>query len=101
MASRQDLQVLLEDLLESRNVYFQPPPTVTMNYPAIVYERDRINIDHADNEPYKHDKRYKITVIDRNPDSEIPMKIAKIPKSSFDRFFTTDNLNHNVFNLYF
>ena len=37
MANRLDLQALLEDLLGSRNVYYQPPESVKMNYPAIVY----------------------------------------------------------------
>lgn len=37
MASRLDLQTFLEELLESKNVYFQPPESVKMKYPAIVY----------------------------------------------------------------
>ena len=101
MAPRLELQTILKDLLGSNNVYFQPPPSIKMVYPAIVYNRDQINIDHAGNKPYRHEKRYQITVIDANPDSEIPMKVAGLPKCSFDRFFTADNLNHNVFNLYF
>lgn len=101
MAQRLELQALLESLLGSRNVYFQPPPSIQMKYPAIVYERDRLEIEHASNKPYKHEKRYQITVIDSDPDSDIPMKVAVLPKCSFDRFFTADNLNHNVFNLYF
>lgn len=101
MAQRLELQALLESLLGSRNVYFQPPPSIQMQYPAIVYERDRFDIDHANNKPYKHAKRYQVTVIDRDPDSDIPEKMSLLPTCSFDRFFTADNLNHNVFNLYF
>lgn len=101
MAPRLELQVLLETLLGSRNVYFQPPPSIQMKYPAIVYERDRLDIEHADNQPYNHKNRYQVTVIDKNPDSVIPMKIAQLPKCSFDRYFSADSLNHNVFNLYF
>ena len=40
MAPRLDLQKLLVELLGSDNVYFQPPPSVQMNYPAIVYKLD-------------------------------------------------------------
>lgn len=101
MAQRLDLQELFVDLLGSDNVYFQPPPTVKMRYPCIIYKRDDINTDFANNEPYKHKKRYKITVIDANPDSNIHEKVAELPLCSYDRFYTADNLNHDVYNLFF
>lgn len=101
MAPRTQLQSLLEELLGAENVYFQPPPSLTMVHPAIVYKLDRINIDHANNKPYKHMKRYQVTVIDRDPDSDIPDKVATLPTCSFDRSFTADGLNHSAFNLYF
>lgn len=101
MAPRLSLQALLTALLGSKNVYFQPPPSIVMQYPCIVYRRDNLDTVFADNKPYKHKKRYQITVIDRNPDSDIPDKVAALPMCTFDRFFTADNLNHDVFNLYF
>ena len=101
MAPRLDLQNLLVDLLESTNVYFQPPPSLQMKYPAIVYKRSDVNTIFADNLPYKHVKRYQVTVIDRDPDSDIPDKVGALPKCSFDRSYTADNLNHDVFNLFF
>lgn len=101
MAPRLSLQTLLTALLGSSNVYFQPPPSLAMNYPCIVYKRDDVNTEFADNKPYKHKKRYQVTVIDRDPDSVIPDKVAALPMCVFDRFFTADNLNHDVYNLYF
>jgi hypothetical protein len=101
MAPRQQLQTLLEALLGLDHVYFQPPPSKKMEYPAIVYKLDRIDINHADNKPYTHANRYQVTVIDRNPDSEIPKKVATLSSCSFDRSFPADGLNHTAFNLYF
>lgn len=101
MAPRLELSILLNSLLGSSNVYFQPPPNTKMLYPAIVYERDSIDSESANNRPYTQAKRYQVTVIDRNPDSLIPDKIASLPMSSFSRHFVTDNLNHDVFNIYF
>jgi len=101
MGTRLELQTLLETLLDSRNVYFQPPPTVQMKYPCIVYNLDDIDTKFADNNPYRLEKRYSLTVIDKNPDSEIPDKIALLQKCVFDRHFVTDNLNHNIFVIYF
>lgn len=101
MATRLEVQTLLETLLGSRNVYFQPPSSNVMRYPAIVYERSAIDSEFANNQPYKHAKRYQVTVIDKDPDSLIPDKLAVLPLSSFARHFAADNLNHDVFNIYF
>lgn len=101
MASRTDLQSLLESLLGSRNVYFQPPASVRMKYPAIVYSREDIENDFADNSVYAQRRKYRVTVIDGDPDSEIVTKVSRLPTCNFDRNFKSDNLNHDVFTLYF
>lgn len=101
MAQRSELQDLLELTLGSRNVYFQAPAPVDMGYPAIVYELDNVDTAYADDLPYRREKRYQVTVIDRNPDSEIPDKIGALPMCSFNRFYTADGLNHHVFQLFF
>lgn len=101
MGLRLDLHDLLVEILGSTNVYFQPPPTVEMKYPCIVYQPDFLLSEWADNKSYKRDKRYLVTVIDRDPDSEIPDKVAALSKCVFDRFYTAANLNHNVFKLFF
>jgi hypothetical protein len=101
MAPRLELQDLLIEILGTDQVYFQPPPTVSMEYPCIVYRRDFELMRFADDNPYSHRKRYLITVIDRDPDSIIPDKIAELPLCSYDRFYTAENLNHDVFKLFF
>lgn len=98
---RLELQSLLEELLGSQNVYFQPPQNVQMVFPCIVYHRDIMDTRFGDNAPYSLVNRYQVTVIDKNPDSLIPDKVAKLPMCLKNRFFTANNLNHDVFNLYF
>jgi hypothetical protein len=101
MGQRLDLQALLVDILGTKNVYFQPPPTIQMEYPCIVYHRDYEQRNHADDIPYRRRWRYMVTVIDRDPDSPIPDKISQLPLCSYDRFYTADNLNHDVYKLFF
>ena len=101
MASRLKLQTLLENLLGSRNVYYQPPASVSMKYPAIVYFRDDIENFHANNSVYSQTTAYAVTVIDKNPDGEYVKKVSMLPMCTFDRHYTADNLNHDVFTLYF
>lgn len=100
MASRIDLHEELCDILGSRNVYFQPPESVKLKYPCIIYERDNMEIIHADDTSYHLFKRYNVTVIDKDPDSEIPDKVALLPHCRFDRHYKGDNLNHDSFSIY-
>lgn len=96
---RLELQQLLEAFTE--NVYFQPPENVQLQYPCIIYKRDYAITKFADDNPYTHAKRYMVTVIDRDPDSVIPDQVAELPMSAFNRFYTADNLNHDVYNVFF
>lgn len=99
---RLDLQSILEDLAgPGVKVYFQPPPNLSMTYPCIRYERDSAETEFAGNRPYRYTKRYQVMVIDSDSDSLIPDKIAALPMCTFDRWYAVDNLNHDVFNLYF
>lgn len=99
MSSRLNLQNELEELIESANVYFQPPPGFSMEFPCIVYERARINTDYADNKPYVLQHSYQVTYIDEDPDSEIPDKIALMKNCAFERQYKSNELYHNVFRL--
>jgi len=101
MGSRLQLQTMLETILGSRNVYYQPPETVKLSYPCIIYSRNSEKTKFANNQPYSQAKQYKIMVVDKNPDSNIPDKISTLPMCSFDRHYTADNLNHNVYNIYY
>lgn len=101
MASRINLQIALEALLGSSNVYFQPPSSQMLLYPCIVYQLSKIDTDYADNKPYSNKKRYMITVLDKNPDSSILDKVAALATSLHDRHYTANGINHDVFNIFF
>lgn len=101
MGTRLELHEVLVDILGSRNVFFQPPESLKITYPAIVYSRARIENVPADDRTYKQSLAYEVTVIDKNPDSELPFKVAQLPMCRFDRRFPSDNLYHDVFTLYF
>ena len=101
MTNRLNLQTTLENILGSRNVYYQPPESVKMQYPAIVYFRNGIENNHANDSVYNQNVSYEIIVIYKDPDSEIPLAISQLPLCKFNRRYTADNLYHDVFTLYF
>lgn len=96
---RMQLQKALEGI--ASNVYFQPPNGLKIKYPCIIYVRDSVDVAYADNSPYRHTKKYTVTTIDRNPDSPMPDAVGLLPLCQHNRFFTSDDLNHDVFTLYY
>lgn len=102
MARRDELQAILEGLFEENpHVYFQPPTGLEVTYPAIIYALDQEAKAFADNAPYRTMKRYQVTVISGDPDSNLPDKVSALPLTSFVRHFTTQSLYHNIYTLYF
>ena len=92
-------ELLLE--LAGPNVYYQTPSNLKMKYPAIKYERGRIDNNHADNIVYSQNTSYTITVISKDADEPIVEKISKIPTCEYDRDYIIDNLYHTVFKIYY
>jgi hypothetical protein len=99
MGQRLDLHEILVAI--TPHAYFQPPASMEIQYPCIVYAMDNARTEFAGNRPYTYKKRYLITVIDKDPDSNIPDSVAWLESALFDRQYTANNLHHSVFTLYF
>lgn len=101
---RRLLQEGLELFLGSKNVYFQPPPNVMLKYPCFIYNRTSPFTMQADDTIYILRGHYSLTYID--PDVERCMDMQEKLLNFFDhisveRSFVSDNLNHDVYNLYY
>lgn len=101
MKTRLQLQEMLENLIGNNHVYYRPPASVKMKYPAIVYRLSGFDNKHANNKVYKQMKRYTLTIIDKKPDNPVIDILSIQPLCSFDRHYEADGLNHDVFTLYF
>lgn len=96
---RLELHTKLCGILGSTHVYFQPPESMKItNYPCIIYERYGIDFIKADNIVYGRGCKYRITVVDKDPDSLIVDKLSlAFPTIKYNRHYVSDNLNHNSF----
>lgn len=72
-----------------------------MVYPCVVYALDYASTDYANNDPYRYNKRYQVTYIDRDPDSAVPDRLARLRMSRFKATYASNNLNHTVFTIFF
>ena len=98
---RLELHNVLLGIMTNGNVYHQPPENFKMKYPCIVYERDNDYIFHANNDKYNKRLRYTVTLIDKDSLSQYFEPILDLPMCSYDRHFTSDDMNHDVFTLYY
>ncbi len=102
MASRLQLQDALEQVLGSKNVYFQPPESKKLKYPCIVYERTRKRIDSANNRNYIITDAYTLILIEDGPYGRFVNPIIEaFPMIQHDRHYVADNLNHDIFTLFY
>lgn len=99
---RIELHSKLCDLLGSNQVYFQPPESVRMKYPAIVYSISFGNVKYANNNAYLLRRRYAVTIIDKDPDACWYEKMQEaFDYCYFERAYAAENLNHWQFSLFY
>lgn len=99
---RIQLNQKLKDFLGNNNVYFEPPDSVKMEHPCIVYGLDDIYSISADNKAYSNTRRYQITIIHKDSDSTMSDRMLELFENcSYERRFESDNLIHDVLLLYF
>lgn len=101
MDRRLELQSKFEELLGSRNVYYNPPATLKMQYDAIRYSLSGLHTTHANNAKYSKMKRYDGVVISRDQDPEVVDKLLELQYCSLGTPYKADNLNHYPFTIYY
>lgn len=102
MDRRLILHSKLENISGVDTVYFQPPESIKLVYPCIIYNLQNIDMTYADNLNYRAHRSYNITFIHRDPDSPVIDRIVDaLPSIRFDRHYVVDNLYHDSFVLYF
>lgn len=99
--NRLKLHSELVNILGSNNVYFQPPESVKINYPAIIYSRSDIDNKYADDSIYDKTIKYQVTIVDHNPDSEIVNRMTSFKFAVYDRHYIVNGLNHDQFTVHY
>lgn len=102
MERRLKLDAELRALLKTNNVYFQPPESIKIAYPCVIYHLNDAQSIHADDSNYVNRRRYTVIYISRVPDDNfINDMLDNFKYCTFDRWYASDNLNHFVYDLYY
>ena len=102
MSSRSDLHDELVSIFGSRYVYYQPPESVKIHYPCIIYNKDNVNLRHADDGVYALTNVYSVSVIGKDPDSDIAERLLRhFLHCRYDRRYVADGLYHDVLTIHY
>lgn len=98
--SRLDLHAILKTVCN--NVYHDPPESLKLNYPCIVYYRSKRKILNADNINYAKTWGYDVTIISKNADDQLYESLENaLNKLSFINSYTADGLHHWLYLIYY
>lgn len=97
--ARTDLHNVLLGLCN--NVYYRAPESVKMKYPAIRYKKVKPDVKYANNKIYLSMNCYEITVISNDVDDPINESLSELQFCEWDREYQSNNLEHNVYTLFF
>lgn len=102
MNRRLELQTKLEELIGNTNVYFQPPASVSLSYPCVVYSIGNGDAKHANDSIYQYVNSYTLTFIYKKPNIDIIEKVLReLPMCSLNTTYCSENLNHYIFTVYY
>lgn len=100
--SRIELHNKFLEKLDISNRYFQPPESIKLKYPCILYDLYRVNQRFADDSNYRIMPCYSVTIIDKSTDIDwIKKMLESFKYCSLERVYNSDNLVHYSFVLYY
>ncbi len=94
-------RMLKEEIMHCDSVYFQPPSSLKLKYPCIVYNLNDINDKKADEISDDRHYQFRLTLISPNPDNNIVDKIMNLKYAKYVRSFSTQGLYHYMFDINF
>lgn len=102
MRSRIEFDEEIRELIGNTNVYFQPPESIKLKYPCIIYKKVDPFVMRADDRAYNVTTCYDVTIISKNPDYELFDDIIyAFPMCRPGRPYTYDNLYHRTYTIYY
>lgn len=97
MTLQEILQNFQMEVDETPHVYFDPPETVKMSYPCFIYHFEGYEQLNGNDERYLESERYSVRYVTKTADALLPKLIRELPRVSFERHYTAENLHHYMF----
>lgn len=86
----------------SDNVYYQPPSTIKMRFPCIVYNKSDAKRLYSNDGMYSRKQQYQITVISPDPDSLTAEELeTHFEYCKITNYLKVDNLHNTHLTIYY
>lgn len=95
------LRQILQDNGLDVNIYFEPPRSISVKTPNILYKLDRSKPIYGDNKAYVDIAEYTVIFRTKEPCCIIHNDLLKLGQSSFVSKYTKDGLNHYQYKIYY
>lgn len=100
--SRSDLSDILHKIQGNDHIYYQPPESIKIEIPGIIYSKSDIDVIRADNRMYINHDKYTLICLSLTSDNPVvKLLIERLPMCSYDRSYTKNNVYHDVLTVYF
>lgn len=100
MATFKEARAILSKIVGHDRVYFQPPESIKMAYPAVVFHLSDLAATRGSNTVFSMRDRYTVTVMDKQPFPEYLYDLQRVPYTSLDTTYRVNGLNHFVYTMY-
>lgn len=98
--TRKELQSALEGITGVNKVYFQPPESIRLEYPCIVYSIKNHGFNHANDDKYIGVDKYEAVLIQKTYNESLIKSILRMKFCSHDAEYLNDNLYHDAFTIF-
>lgn len=102
MDDRLKLQLILESIDPKAKVYYQPPSSLSIVYPCMIYKDAPSHINRASDGLYRYVRCYELSYISKSPNMEISKEIlSRFNYSKMNSSYVSDGLIHSIFTIYY
>lgn len=101
--ARIDLHNMIKSLTPTGwNIYFQPPESIKLSFPCIIYGRGEIDAKYADDKMYVGKRAYNVQIISRDPECTLAETLMmNISGCKSTGLSVIDNLYHDNLTIYY
>lgn len=84
------------------HVYYEPPESIKLEYPCIIYSKGRGETVFGNDMPYVFTNAYDVLYVTTDPDDPLPDQIAlSFQMITHKRHYVYENLHHDSYTIYY
>lgn len=102
MDRRQKLHEELKRVTGIKNVYFQPPESIKLKYPCVIYSKQPFRTVRANNTAWINNRPYRVVIVCSDGDNKFAeMLLNGFKYCSYDSRYISNNMYHDSLTIFY